>query len=217
MLDPGLPLAEMSEGLGKSGPLHDFQEQIRHAGLRHPSLNGRPQCAQAFGVLQPVERRDHNACFAVHGLKAQIGVPCRPVRDSAVGAIEQFRRGGDLGLGIERTVERATDHRLGCLSGRTIQHPEPRIAVPGAGAGKNIAALQGGAPRVDDGKHIGLGIGHAAVRIQRMRLPGFRDGTLSARRASWLWTSRQFSPGSGSLPGRPWRQGRHPSPAWWQC
>ena len=175
MLYPGLPLAEMGEGLGKAGALHDFQEQVRHAGLWHSSLNGRPQGAQAFRVLQPVERRDDNAGFAVHGLKAQIGVARGPVSDSAVGAIEQLRQGGDLGLGIQRAVERPANHQLGCLPCRAVQHSAPGIAVPGARAGENIAALHGGSPCVDDREHIGPGIDHAAFRIQHMLLPGFRD------------------------------------------
>ncbi len=40
MLYPGLPLTEMREGLGEAGALHDFQEEIGHAGLWHSSLNG---------------------------------------------------------------------------------------------------------------------------------------------------------------------------------
>src|ERR1700710_266438 len=55
MFYPCLPLAEMGEGFGKAGPLHDFQEEIRHARLWHSSLNGRAQGAQAFCILQPVE------------------------------------------------------------------------------------------------------------------------------------------------------------------
>ena len=43
------------------------------------------------------------------------------------------------------------------------------------GLAKMIAALDGGAPGIDDRKHIGLGIGHAALGIQRVRPPGFRD------------------------------------------
>ena len=97
MFYPCLPLAEMGEGFGKTSSLHDFQEQIGHAGLRHASLNCRPQSAQAFRILQPVERCDHNAGFAVHGLKAQIGVARRSIRDSAVGAIEQLCQDCDFG------------------------------------------------------------------------------------------------------------------------
>ena len=175
MLYPGLPLAEMGEGLGKAGALHDFQEQVWHAGLRHAPLNGRPQGAQAFRILQPVERRDHDAGLAVHGLEAQIGVARSPVSDSAVGAIEQLRQGGDLGLGIQRAVERPANDQLGRLPCRAIQHSAPGIAVPGARTGENIAALHGGSPCVDDGEHIGPGIGNAAFRVQHMRLPGFRD------------------------------------------
>ena len=94
MLYPGLPLAEMREGFGEAGALHDFQEKIGYAGLWHSSLNGGAQCAQAFRILQPVERRDNNAGFALHGLKAQIGIACRPIRDSAVGAVKQLRQAG---------------------------------------------------------------------------------------------------------------------------
>jgi hypothetical protein len=126
MLYPGLPLAEMGEGLGKAGALHDFQEQVGHAGLWHSSLNGRPQYAQAFRVLQPVERRDDNAGLAVHGLEAKIGVARGPVSDGAVGAIEQLRQGGDLGPGIQRAVERPANHQLGRLPCRAVQHPAPR-------------------------------------------------------------------------------------------
>src|SRR5208282_834813 len=48
MLHPGLPLAEMGEGFGKAGALHDFQEKVRHARLWHTPLNGGAQRAQAF-------------------------------------------------------------------------------------------------------------------------------------------------------------------------
>ena len=175
MLHPCLTFAEMGEGFGKAGTLHNFQEEIGHAGLWHSSLNGRTQRAQAFRVLEPIERRDHNACSAVHGFKAQIGIAGGPVSDSAVGAIEQLRQACDLGFRIERTVECPANHQLGRLPSRTVQHPAPRIAVSGARAGKNIAALHGGAPGIDDRKYIGPGIGDAAFCIQHMRLPCFRD------------------------------------------
>jgi hypothetical protein len=149
-----------------------FQEQIGHAGLRHASLNYRPQSAQTFRILQPVERRDHNAALAVHGLKAQIGVARRPIRNSALGAIEQLRQGCDFGFGIQRAVERPANYQLGCLPCRALQHSEPGIAGPCAGAGENLAALHGGALCIDDGKHIGPGIGDAAFRVQHVRLPG---------------------------------------------
>ena len=126
MLHPRLPLAEMGEGLGKAGPLHDFQEKIRHARLWHSSLNGRAEYAQAFRVLQPVERRDDNAGFAVHGLEAQIGVARRPIRDSAVGAIKQLRQARDLGPGIQRAVKRPANYQLGRLPCRAVQHTAPR-------------------------------------------------------------------------------------------
>ena len=132
MLDPGLPLAEMGEGFGKAGALHDFQEKVRHARLWHAPLNGGAQRPQAFRLLQPVERRDDNAGFSIHGLEAQIGVACRPVSDRAVGAIEQPRQARDLGFGIKREVECPANHKLGGLPGRTIQQPTPRIAIPGA-------------------------------------------------------------------------------------
>jgi hypothetical protein len=64
MLYPSLPLAEMGEGFGKAGALHDFQEQIWHASLWHSSLNDRARRAQAFRILQPVEWCDHNAGLA---------------------------------------------------------------------------------------------------------------------------------------------------------
>ena len=175
MLYPGLPLAEMGESLGKVGALHDFQEKVRHARLWHSSLNGWPQGAQTFRVLQPVERRDHDAGLAVHGLEAQIGVARGPLSGSAVGAIEQLCQGRDFGLGIQRAVERPANDQLGRLPCRAVQHPAPGIAVSGAGAGENIAALHGGPPCVDDGKHVGPGIGHATFRVQHMLLPGFRD------------------------------------------
>jgi hypothetical protein len=46
MLYPGLPLTEMREGFGEAGALHDFQEEIGHAGLWHSSLNGGAQCGR---------------------------------------------------------------------------------------------------------------------------------------------------------------------------
>ena len=167
MLYPGLPLAEMGEGFGKAGALHDLQKQVRHAGLRHSPLNGWPQGVQAFRILQPVERCDHNAGFAVHGLEAQIGVARRPIGDGAVGTIEQLRQACDLCLGIQRAVERPANHQLGRLPCRAVQHSASGIAVPGARTGENIAALHGGSPCVDDGEHIGPGIGHA-TRICRL-------------------------------------------------
>ena len=39
MLYPGLPFTEVREGCGKAGALHNFQEEIGHAGLWHSSLN----------------------------------------------------------------------------------------------------------------------------------------------------------------------------------
>ena len=39
MLYPGLPFTEMREGCGKAGALHNFQEEIGHAGLWHSSVN----------------------------------------------------------------------------------------------------------------------------------------------------------------------------------
>ena len=87
----------MGEGFGEAGTPHDLQEEIRHASLRHSSLNGRTQHAQTFRVLQSIQRRNHDAGFAVHGLKAQIGVARRSIRDSAVGAIEQLCQDCDFG------------------------------------------------------------------------------------------------------------------------
>ena len=136
MLDTGLPFAQMREGLGEAGTPHDLQKEIGHGGLGHSSLNGRAQCAQAFGVLQPVERCDDDARLALHGLEPQVGIARRPVRDGAVGAIEQLRQACDFGIGIERAIERPANHQLGRLPGRPIQQPAPWISVPSAWAGE---------------------------------------------------------------------------------
>ena len=174
MLYPGLPFAEMREGFGEAGAPHDFQQEIRHASLWHSSLNSGAQRAQGFRILQPVEWRDDNACSALFGFEAQIGIVRRPVRDEAVGIIKQPRQARDLGFGIERAIERPANDQPGCLPGCSFQHPTPWIAVPGPWVRENIAAFHGGPPGVDDREHISPGISDVTFRIQNMRLPGLR-------------------------------------------
>src|ERR1700677_3099268 len=125
MLYPGLPLTEMREGLGEAGALHDFQEEIGHAGLWHSSLNFGTQYAQAFRIFEPIEGRDHNARLSFRRLKAQIGIARSPFSSSAVSAIEPFCQASDFGFGIQRAVQRPTNHQLGRLPRWPVQHPAP--------------------------------------------------------------------------------------------
>ena len=104
MLHPGLPFAEMREGSGEAGALHDFEEQIGHTSPWHSSLNLWTQQAQAFRVFEPIEGCDHNACLPVHRLESKVWIACSPLSDSAVGAIEQFCEAIDFGFSIQRAV-----------------------------------------------------------------------------------------------------------------
>jgi hypothetical protein len=175
ILDLGLPLAQVCEGLRESGSSHELKKNVRHAGFGHALLNGGAQSTQALGFFKPIERRDDNFRFAADSLYAQVWIARHAGGDTAIGLIEKTGKTVNFGGGVKRTIEHATDHHLGFLPGRAFKQATPWVAIANAGLGEDVAPFERRAPGGDDGADIGSGIADPAAFIHDVMTPGFWD------------------------------------------
>ena len=172
ILDRGLSFAQVREGAREAGSRHDFQQYVWNASLGHARLDGRPQQAQAAGFWNLVERRDDDDGFAILDFDAQIGIIGHAGGDLVEGGVEQAREVAEFGVGVERPVERATNHQLRFLPRSAFQQAASDVAVTNARRGEDVAPLERRAPGVDNGEDISFGVSGAASFVQRIRAPG---------------------------------------------
>ena len=185
VLHLGVALAQVGEAPGEAGARHHLQQDVGHARLGHPRLDG--PCGgrtRLSGSSRRVERGDDDLGFAVHGLEAQVGIVAGASCDLAVCIVEALRQGFDLDGAVERPAERARDHQPRLLPGLALEHALAWIPVPDAGPGEHVAALDGETPGVDHGEDVSAGIVDFSVAVEDVPAP--RLGNDLGRRAPQL-------------------------------
>ena len=179
VLDAGMTLADMGEGVGKAGARCSFQHDVRQADLRYPRRNGRLQSDQAGRALELIERGQHQLVPAIAAFDlgrlvvGQVGRNLAPCKVQPGGKIAHLR------FGVRRAVERPPNGQSSCVPGFATQQALSRIGITNASRDEHVTPLQSGAKGFQGGEDIGAVIDDPASTIQGMAPPGRRQ------KASW--------------------------------